>query len=164
MPCRRQETQISTHSLLVCSYPILPPPARLTSSRLRRSWLSSVLVLLSWVSRSRILFWAARSLEAACSLVCSTCPKGTEVGLAYLAWGTPGKEKAGPLPLTGLAADNSLEPQGRSKLWGQLLQPRFTCPLPTLHESSPKTWYTCLRPTQAAIKGAVVKKVPSPLQ
>jgi hypothetical protein len=55
------------------------PLAQLTSSRVRRSWPSSVLVLLSWVSRSRILLWAARSLESACSLVCSTYTQSTEV-------------------------------------------------------------------------------------
>lgn len=119
--------------------PSLPsrPPAQLTSSRLRRNWLSSVLVLLSWVSRSRILFWAARSLETACSLVCSTCPESTEVELAYLTWGTPGKERAGPRPLSGLSVNTCALPwRGLWSLraeanYGDNLYSQLYLPLPT---------------------------------
>lgn len=113
------------------------PPAQLTSSRLRRSWLSSVLVLLSWVSRSRILFWAARSLETACSLVCSTCPEGTEVELAYLTWGTPGEERAGPRPLSGLPISTCTLPWrglwslGAGANYGGNLNGQLHLPLPT---------------------------------
>lgn len=44
----------------------------LTSSLFRRNWFSSVLILLSWVSKSNILDWAALSLAVARSRVCST--------------------------------------------------------------------------------------------
>lgn len=125
--------------------PPLPsrPPAQLTSSRLRRSWLSSVLVLLSWVSRSRILFWAARSLETACSLVCSTCPEGTEVELAYLTWGAPGEERAGPRPLSvspsALAHCHGevFGASGRGLTMGATSTASFTCPFPPPCKSSP---------------------------
>lgn len=48
------------------------PHKPLTSSLLRCSWFSSVLFLLSWVSKPNTLDWAALSLETARSRACST--------------------------------------------------------------------------------------------
>lgn len=48
------------------------PHKPLTSSLLRCNWFSSVLFLLSWVSKSNTLDWAALSLETARSRACST--------------------------------------------------------------------------------------------
>lgn len=50
----------------------------LTSSLPRRRWFSSVFVLLSWVSKSSILDWADLSLDAARSLVCSSCRRNQD--------------------------------------------------------------------------------------
>ncbi len=45
----------------------------LTSSLLRRSWPSSFLARLSWLSKSSILDWAECSLDSTRSRLCSTC-------------------------------------------------------------------------------------------
>lgn len=87
-----QEAQPQPMPLLVCYH--TPPPDRLRrpgSAQLARLGLSPAQL----VSRSRILFWAARSLEAACSLVCSTCPESTEVGLACTTQGHLVKKRLG---------------------------------------------------------------------
>lgn len=111
MPCRRQEAQPSTHTLLVCYHPrypqthVVPAPPQLAELGLGPAQLGL---------KVQDLVLGCSLLGGCVLLGLFHLPRKHRGGAGLPDTGTPGKEEAGPLPLTGLTVENSLQPQGGS--------------------------------------------------